>query len=589
MTWLLTMDYSFKLPPWFTICLLASLLTHCTSRPSADCNASFTCSAPTRPQAGGAAGYDQSNGAAAAGTSLGTSAGTSPGTAAPAGGTAGVSAVAGAAGRISHGSISKVSVSSVIRISSLGQQVVDVSVVRNNNNDELGIVVDPKKNSPSGIAIPDSTIAPGISKGQITFQVTSAGVVGGPFTYAIRVSSKVDPTVTAEAPIKLYVTRDPGVLDSSLAGTGIVTTKVTDRTMDVVRHAVVDGSGRTLLVGCGKATGMLDLGWATRLLPNGSLDATFGAEGRLLNFGNPPSCAHRALQTEEALYIWAKATVPGTGSTTSFIRKLGGSGESLKDFGDTNSGDTAITTVADPNDLIALDQRLFVLAGSVGLPFVLGSHGAIDSTFHAPETIAASAIALDSSGRLLYGESRSDAYVIGRLSPNGAVDSTFGAEGVAKVTPGATSGRFVSLAAAPNGSIFGLVQAPGATDGTNAVLVVALRSGGAIEINFGVNGRLDVPNSATPATAYGAAVQLGGKLLVLYAELDTTHRQSLYRLARYDYAGTLDSTFLSNGILDLSVSAPGVDFRGIAYDPFGNLAVLYGDSPTGVVVLRVWL
>jgi hypothetical protein len=350
----------------------------------------------------------------------------------------------------------------------------------------------------------------------------------------------------------------------------------------------IDDSGRTVLAGSGKNVNNLEQAWVARLLPNGKFDADFGNRGKVFGFGNAPSSAQRISQNRNSLFVWSTAI--RSDSVVRFIRKLDDSGATSSEFAADVGGDR-VTATGVPSDLLAFGQGVLGLTAT-GALFSIQKDGEVDSTFAPSVEASPVVIALDEQSRVLYGEVRASVFAVGRLLNSGALDSSFGLNGVVTVpfATGAKSNEFVSLFTGHDGNSFALVQSKtGTADTDTSVSVFAFTNTGAVNRDFGTSGTLVVPSTGGYATAYGAAVQSDGHLLVLYGEPDSHNLSVLPRLARYGVDGKLDATFAKAGVLDLSEVAASVTLRGMIYEPLSQRAVIYGSSADGGALFRVWL
>lgn len=162
----------------------------------------------------------------------------------------------------------------------------------------------------------------------------------------------------------------------------------------------------------------------------------------------------------------------------------------------------------------------------------------------------ASSVALDASGNILVaGIAESSPmgnydWAIARLTPNGALDPNFGGDGRVTI-PFDISGNLddeaLELIVAPDGSIFvtGVV-----TDGDYEFAAVKLLPDGTPDSSFGAGGKVTVPFDLGTGgdIPYGAALQPDGKLvLVGFASVTVTDKD--IALVRLDTDGSLDPTF----------------------------------------------
>ncbi|HWE03189.1 MAG TPA: hypothetical protein VG326_12335 [Tepidisphaeraceae bacterium] len=133
--------------------------------------------------------------------------------------------------------------------------------------------------------------------------------------------------------------------------------------------------------------------------------------------------------------------------------------------------------------------------------------------------------------------------VIERLTPSGALDSTFGVNGVVTTAQGEAfyggfvepSGQIVAVGAAGANFLISRFNADGSAD-------TAFATGGEATVNFGSN---------SPAVAYGGAREPDGSIIVAGGAND------LFAVARLTAAGDLDASFNSAGGDDPAYPAGG--------------------------------
>jgi hypothetical protein len=461
---------------------------------------------------------------------------------------------------------------------------MEVAVERGSQLDELTVKL---LDLPAGVTASDSRIATDSSQVQLAVQTSADAVIGGPFPIRVQLPSKGS-AAPIESQVSLFVTGNPGQLDVSQTSTAAIAVSVGGS--DVPLDASADGLGRTVLVGSGKNTDGTDVAWATRVASDGKLDKTFGEAGVTSGFANPPSFAQQLVLSDNGVFIWTTATA--NNSAVRFIRKLELTGKTAEGFATSAGGDLITVGVGVPMAFVPFGNEMLALAGPTGRPFAVNVNGTIDSSFSAPPSTNAQAIAIDALGGVLFGEVRTVGLLFGRLSAKGAVDESFG-KGGTFTTPapaGAKSTTFVTLMIEPDTSITALIQSLNSDSaGDSRVQLIGIAPNGAPNPAFGSLGTTVIPAAGTAAFAYGSVTQTDGKIVVLYGDWNATSQKFLSRLARYDAAGALDETFATKGILDLSAVKPQLKVHGLAYESSGNRAVIFGSSADGILVQRVWL
>ena len=154
--------------------------------------------------------------------------------------------------------------------------------------------------------------------------------------------------------------------------------------------------------------------------------------------------------------------------------------------------------------------------------------------------------ARDASGRYVLGGSRAGGFAVARFTSAGALDTGFGAGGVATAQFGvpAYEDRVEASAIQPDGAIVAVgVQDYGTTPG---FALARFLDGGTLDPDFGSGGTVVTP-LALPGAGHArtGALQADGKILVAGDAV----------LARYLTNGSLDPSFGSGGIIAIPVGA----------------------------------
>lgn len=323
------------------------------------------------------------------------------------------------------------------------------------------------------------------------------------------------------------------------------------------RYAIIIACACAMLVGSGTV-------WCQ----DGTLDPTFGADGRVITtLGDFDDAAiGMALQRDRrivvvghsyrdgryafvvARYLLNGAPDPSFGTngvTTTFI----GTGDArAKAVAIQNNGDIVVA------GLSVVDSREVLTVARYN-----EKTGALDNTFNGNGIVqtpvgtgwsAAHAVAIDAEGRIMaagYGQSGPD-YVMAlvRYQTNGQLDPTFGSEGI--VTTQFSLGNDVAhgLAIAGPDNIF--VAGISHTMGSNSDVAIAMyKSSGELNGAFGTGGKYRHA-SVGAFNEYGFAltVQRDGKPVI------AGHTNSLFHdvlVTRYTPSGALDAEFGVNGIV----------------------------------------
>ncbi len=292
--------------------------------------------------------------------------------------------------------------------------------------------------------------------------------------------------------------------------------------------------------------------WASRLAvarfnPDGSPDTAFNGSGieYLTTLGNATGVA---IQPDGKIVVAGNSVVKGIDDFA--VARFNVNGSLDTTFNKKGYVQTAVSSVYDPR------------IGATGM--VLQSNGDI--------VVA---------GRTLSGSNYASAIV--RYTPSGALDTTWGNQGIDIVNIGA-SGSWFNAVALENGQVVaaGQAAAPNSVSGFD---LVRFTSTGSLDPTFGTNGVVMAP----PAGDYGdfshaLVAQADGKLVVA-GEVDNNvtdangnvYVVSSFALGRYNTDGTLDTSFNGTGRVTLP---PGNfttnEFTAVLYQPADGKIVAAG-------------
>lgn len=322
-----------------------------------------------------------------------------------------------------------------------------------------------------------------------------------------------------------------GLLDVSFGDGGRVVTTVGAHAG--ANGVLVLGDGRIVAAGYTREAPGVSDAVVVRYLPDGRLDASFGAGGvvRFDYGGGEDSAGPLALDATGTLVV-AGSFETGAQAELGLVR-LDETGALDRSFGD----------------------RGFALAGSVGAGF----------------DVAASA-ARQPDGKLVVGgtttSGETPAFALARYEPNGALDGTFGREGRVRTVVGAGPHSNLSdVAVRPDGRI--LAAGVAGEWERSAPIVVRYTADGRLDESFGEGGRAIVEIDAPWCETRGMAFTRDGGVLVAAAVPGVG---SDVMIARLDEVGRLDEDFGSRGSVRLDL---GQDERpgGLAVDSNGRIVL----------------
>ena len=277
-----------------------------------------------------------------------------------------------------------------------------------------------------------------------------------------------------------------GSLDSTFGTNGFNTTTL--GTNDSIQSIAIDSSGR-IIVGGNSTIGGVPKFTLARYTPNGAIDTSFATNGY-------------------------NTTSPGTNDSINSIAFDG-------------SGNIVAGGTATVGGVTGFAVARYTSNGALDTSF--GTNGFNTTTRGTGDYIAS--IAIDASGRIVAGGNSTiggnNVFTVARYLSNGSVDSTFGTNGFNTTTPG-TSDYINSIALDSSGKIVGAGSAT--LGGATVTAVARYTSNGALDSTFGTNGI----NTSTPGTNdYFWVVAIDSSGNILAGGTATIAGAQGYEIARY--------------------------------------------------------
>lgn len=360
----------------------------------------------------------------------------------------------------------------------------------------------------------------------------------------------------------------PGQLDAMFGEQGIVLTSFPDAgawPLDVS----LQPDGRIVVVGETFLNPGSDAGLA-RYLPSGDLDPSFGHEGlvqsdwvgggndvaqsstiqpdgKIVVAGSSTVCSD--CPQARTLFVVARYTVNGSLDQTfsgDGVKRTGFSLPNAQAFGATVTADgdvVAVGCVSQPDRPCAeVAVARYLSDGSLDPSFA--GDGTKTSDLTAGSDVAFDVIARDDGRILIAGEAGRD-FALATYLSEGSIDRTFGTRGWVRTDFHGGEDRATSMALQPDGRIVltGSVEPLG--DRYTVIGVARYRSGGALDREFDVDGKLTTPFGEA-AMGLDVAVQPNGRIVVAGAATGTGSDYH-FGLTRYRSNGILDPTFGGDG------------------------------------------
>lgn len=373
-----------------------------------------------------------------------------------------------------------------------------------------------------------------------------------------------------------------GVLDSSFGVAGTVTTNM-GKGFDAAFAVAVQDDGR--IVAAGKASGAGGKFALTRYLDDGTLDASFGGDGKVKTNLSPGGDWVNAIAIQDDGKIVAAGRSSDAGGRFALVRynangtlddSFGGDGKVTTNF--TNGDDEAFgVAVRAADDTIVAAG--FVDTGSSGKFGLVryDADGTRDTTFGGDGKVTTDltnksdgvyGVALQpADGKVVVAGVASDSFALARYDTDGSLDTTFSANGTAR--PDFTNGSDYARAVAVQPSDGKIVAVGSANDANFAV--ARFDPDGMPDATFSGNGQVITSFTNGSDFARAVVVQPDGRIVAAGIADDTK-----FATARYDVDGSLDDTFSGNGkaVADFTSGIDGA--YGVALQPADGKIVAAG-------------
>ncbi|RYE54573.1 MAG: hypothetical protein EOP48_12030, partial [Sphingobacteriales bacterium] len=335
-----------------------------------------------------------------------------------------------------------------------------------------------------------------------------------------------------------------------------------------------------------------------RLLANGSFDNSFNSNGyQIVNFGIGSTSQGFAIVLQSDGKIIVGGTVYKNNNADFVLARLnsngtlddtfGANGKVFTDFGSQFSEEVHDLILQTDGKIVAVgqgggfDSKLtmarYLSNGSLDNSF--GSAGKVFTQIMAGFSCSATSIAQQADGKLVVGASlsgidNSEALVF-RYQANGALDITFNGSGYIFYTPYQLT-TVTSVKVQNDGKIVagGSYYSPnGATSG---MFLFRLTAAGIFDNEFGTTGKLLLPNT----TISSIGLQTDGKIVTAGSRFND------FALGRFTQTGFLDNTFGNAGfkIIDLNSTSEDIAFA-LEILPDGKFIVA-GSSDNSFAITR---
>lgn len=406
-----------------------------------------------------------------------------------------------------------------------------------------------------------------------------------------------------------FVQAQPGTLDPTFADGGklIDTAQLNNQENAPI---AIQKDGKILMGGTG-SYGNLRTFRITRLMPDGSLDPSFGQEGNAYAvFTQSAGAVFGAYLSALTLQSDGKIIAAGGGPSI-HIARFNTDGSLDSSFG--TKGTVVTKVVADVTEyvyaiLVQPDDKI-VLGGMEEIVDVDGENGtgffaiyrtlpngAPDESFGergkmvSEKGLSISSLALQEDGKIIAGGDRglglNSGFYIGRYLPDGTLDRTFGSEGSVETFFENQYCQLNGIALQPDGKLLATGQT--LYKRYSDFLLARYDTNGALDRTFNDSGKVVTTFPKAGAEGISVVVQEDGKIIVAGNNIDDFPGGfSDFALACYNPDGSLNRMFGNEGIVTTDMGSDFDVVYAAALQPDGKLVVSgFQDGPSIRILAR---
>jgi uncharacterized delta-60 repeat protein len=299
-----------------------------------------------------------------------------------------------------------------------------------------------------------------------------------------------------------------------------------------------------------------------RYLPDGSLDTTFDGDGRVITpfagvtYPTGHALARRVAVQDDGKILAVGELADDAGAYIALARYLADGSLDVTFGGD---GKVVVDAGVWPEDMVLQPDGKIVVTGWFAVIRLLPD-GTLDTTFGTNGVAATgltynNAVVLQADGKIVTAGATYDAatsqyrFSLARFESNGAVDATFGVNGRVITHLGGTSWAR-TLALQPDGKIVAAGSGFNVAVNRSELAVARYGQDGTLDPTFSSDGMLFTNFGATSG-ATSVLLQPDGKIVAAGTTL------SQFALARYHPDGALDVTFDVDGLVTTAFITPG--------------------------------
>lgn len=326
--------------------------------------------------------------------------------------------------------------------------------------------------------------------------------------------------------------------------------------------ALIQPDGKIVAVGWGEASGW---GWGrvvglARYTPSGALDRSFGSAGLVTTgsgtFG--PQGAAAGLQADGKIVVAGAARngfeLLRYRPNGSLDKTFGAEGRAWTGFGSLIASASAVAIQAD-GKIVAAGRLWVDSPGGTEAGFGLARYdadGSPDPSFGTDGRVTtavdggggASALALQPDGKIVVSGSYSGGFALARYNADGWLDASFGTGGIVKTPVPGLDVTAAALALQPDGEIVAAGSGHTISYYDPSFVLIRYEADGSLDTSFGTGGIVSTA-ILDDARANAVAIQPDGKIVA--AGQACRSGPCVFALARYEPDGSLDTSFGSGG------------------------------------------
>jgi uncharacterized delta-60 repeat protein len=347
---------------------------------------------------------------------------------------------------------------------------------------------------------------------------------------------------------------------------------------DAANTMAVQADGKILAAGSTDVAAVSDFALA-RYNADGTLDTTFGSGGKVVTdfFGGNDRGNVMAMQSDGKIVVAGNAFIDSANrSDFALVRynpdgtldsTFGAGGKVVTDFGATTEEVSAIA--------IQGDGKIVVAGWSLNNNFAISlarynANGSLDDTFGTSGKVATGffgfvgATLIEPDGHIIVGGTQfNNSFPLARYTSSGIQDTTFG--------PGSGDVSVIIFVDGMVRQSDGKIVVAGGSS-TNDFAVARYTDTGALDTTFGTGGQLTTDFFESADTANGLGLQSDGKIVVA-GDVSTAIGYD-FGLARYTSDGVLDGSFGIDGKVTTDFVGADEDATDLAIQDDGKIVVV---------------